>query len=237
MSAEDRPADGGGSGEGSGGGRLLTGVAWAVLLLGLWLWGREVTEGPGGSSAPTTGDVAAVGRPLGAPLPPAHPPVDGATPQHLDVRSIGITAPVVRRGLDRWGAVDPPPYNQSSKVGWYGAGAKPGAPGVALFVGHVDTESRPAVFYGLSAARPGEKIRVTGAGGERLEFTIDDIQVFTRERFDPQKVYGPRESDRAELRLITCGGTYDKKARTYTANVVVSAYLTGTGTGTGAGKG
>ncbi|MGX1882700.1 class F sortase [Streptomyces sp. NPDC055287] len=221
MSAEDRPA--------SGGGRLLTGVAWAVLLLGLWLWGREMTDGPGGSSAPTTGDVAAVGRPLGEPLPPAHAPVDGAAPQHVTVPSLGITAPVVPRGLDNSGAVDPPPYHQSSKVAWYGGGTRPGDAGVALLVGHVDTESRPAVFYSLSAARPGEKVRVTGAGGESLEFTIDDIQVFTRERFDPQKVYGPRESDRAELRLITCGGTYDKKARTYTANVVVSAYLTHAG--------
>ncbi|MBT2488078.1 class F sortase [Streptomyces sp. ISL-96] len=223
MSSEDRPA--------SGGGRLLTGVAWAVLLLGLWLWGREMTNGPGGSSAPTTGDVAAVGRPLGVPLPPAHPPVGGTAPRHLAVPSIGITAPVVPRGLDTSGAVDPPPYHQPSKVGWYGSGTAPGAEGAALLVGHVDTESKPAVFYHLSAARPGEKIRVTGAGGERLEFTIDDVQVFTRERFDPQKVYGPRESDRAELRLITCGGTYDKKARTYTANVVVSAYLTGTSQG------
>ncbi|GAA1533622.1 class F sortase [Streptomyces albidochromogenes] len=218
MSAEDRPA--------GGGGRLLTGVAWAVLLLGLWLWGREMTDG---SSAPTTGDVAAVGRPLGAPLPPAHAPVEGAAPRHVTVPSIGITAPVVPRGLDASGAVDPPPYHQPSKVGWYEDGTKPGARGVALLVGHVDTESKPAVFYGLSAARPGEKVRLARAGGESLEFTIDDIQVFTRERFDPRKVYGPRESDRAELRLITCGGTYDKKARTYTANVVVSAYLTGTG--------
>ncbi|MEU1098552.1 class F sortase, partial [Streptomyces sp. NPDC005877] len=32
----------------SGSGRLLTGVAWAVLLVALWLWGREVTDGPGG---------------------------------------------------------------------------------------------------------------------------------------------------------------------------------------------
>ncbi|MGW0562618.1 class F sortase [Streptomyces sp. NPDC003016] len=218
MSGEDRP---------SGGARLLTGVAWAVLLLALWLWGRGTADGPGGSSAPTTGDVAAVGRPLGAVLPPALAPVEGAAPQRVEVPSIGVTAPVVPRGLDTTGAVDPPPYSQPSRVGWYGDGTRPGAAGAALLVGHVDTESRPAVFYHLSATRPGAKVRVTGAGGESLEFTVDDVQVFTRERFDPQKVYGPRESGRAELRLITCGGTYDKKARTYTANVVVSAYLTG----------
>ncbi|MYV55386.1 class F sortase, partial [Streptomyces sp. SID3212] len=37
---------------------MLTGVAWAVLLLGLWLWGRDATGGTGGQSRPTTGDVA-----------------------------------------------------------------------------------------------------------------------------------------------------------------------------------
>lgn len=51
-------------------GRLLTGVAWVVLLLGLWLWGREVTDLRPGASAPTTGDMAAVGRPPDAELPP-----------------------------------------------------------------------------------------------------------------------------------------------------------------------
>ncbi len=30
----------------AGSGRLATGIAWAVLLLGLWLWGREATDVP-----------------------------------------------------------------------------------------------------------------------------------------------------------------------------------------------
>ncbi|MEU0158042.1 class F sortase [Streptomyces sp. NPDC006261] len=215
MSAPDRPA---------GTGRLLTGVAWAVLLLGLWLWGRDAS---GGMSAPTTGDVAAVGRPLGAPLPPAHEPVEGAAPRSVEVPSVGIDAPVVRRGLDEDGAIDPPPYDLPQTAGWYGKGTQPGAEGAALLVGHVDTETKPAVFYGLSAVRPGEKVRVTRDDGSVAEFTVDDVQVVTRERFDAEKAYGPRVDGRAELRLITCGGTYDQKSRSYTANVVVSAYLTG----------
>ncbi|MFI5723597.1 class F sortase [Streptomyces cyaneofuscatus] len=215
MSAPDRPA---------GTGRLLTGVAWAVLLLGLWLWGRDAS---GGMSAPTTGDVAAVGRPLGAPLPPAHEPVEGAAPRSVEVPSVGIDAPVVRRGLDRDGAIDPPPYDLPQTAGWYGKGTEPGAEGAALLVGHVDTETKPAVFYGLSAVRPGEKVKVVREDGSVAEFTVDDVQVVTRERFDAEKAYGPRVDGRAELRLITCGGKYDQKSRSYTANVVVSAYLTG----------
>ncbi|MET8060618.1 class F sortase [Streptomyces microflavus] len=215
MSAPDRPA---------GTGRLLTGVAWAVLLLGLWLWGRDTS---GGMSAPTTGDVAAVGRPLGAPLPPTREPLDGAAPRSVEVPSVGIDAPVVPRGLDKDGAIDPPPYDLPQTAGWYGKGTEPGAEGPALIVGHVDTETKPAVFYGLSAVQPGEKVRVVRDDGSVAEFTVDDVQVVTRERFDAEKAYGPRVDGRAELRLITCGGKYDEKSRSYTANVVVSAYLTG----------
>ncbi|MFE5629638.1 class F sortase [Streptomyces sp. NPDC056470] len=206
---------------------MLTGATWAVLLLGLWLWGREITDGPGGVSAPTTGDIAAVGRPAGAALPPAHAPIEPAEPRRVEIPSLGIAAPVVGRGLDGTGAVDPPPYEMPESVGWFRTGTRPGAEGAALFVGHVDTETRPAVFYGLSAARPGATVRVTRADGSVAEFTVDDVRVFPREGFDARKVYGQREDGRAELRLITCGGTFDRESGAYTANVVVSAYLTG----------
>ncbi|ANS65485.1 secreted protein [Streptomyces lincolnensis] len=212
-----------------GTGRMLTGLAWAVLLLGLWLWGREVTDVRHGISGPATGDMAAVGRPPQVELPPAHRPLGAALPQRLDIPDLGVQAPVVARGLDGQGAIDPPPYDQAGVVGWYAAGATPGAAGTALMVGHVDTETRPAVFYKISAMKPGETVRVIRDDGRVAEFTVDDVQVLTRDRFDARQAYGPRETGRAELRLITCGGTFDRASRSYTANVIVSAYLTGTG--------
>ncbi|MFE1285446.1 class F sortase [Streptomyces sp. NPDC058751] len=212
-----------------GTGRLLTGVAWLVLLLGLWLWGREVTNPRLGTSAPTTGDIAAVGRPPEVRLPPAIEPLGGARPQRVDIPSMGVQAPVVARGLDGRGALDPPPFDQPGVVGWYAAGARPGSAGTALMVGHVDTEARPAVFYRLSAVKPGDTVRVMRDDGTVAEFTVDDVQVLPRDHFDARRAYGAREPGRAELRLITCGGTFDRADGSYTANVVVSAYLTGDG--------
>ncbi|MER6910647.1 class F sortase [Streptomyces sp. NPDC000594] len=227
MSAEERPGDRAAPDPAPGHGRLLTGVLWAVLLLGLWLWGRDASGDGATGPAPTTGDVAAVGRPPRVPLPPAHDPVAPARPQRVEVPSLGISAAVVARGLDAAGAIDPPPYAMAQSVGWYGAGTQPGARGASLLVGHVDTETRPAVFYGLSAARPGAEVRVVRADGSVARFVVDDVQVFERDRFDARKVYGPRRDGRAELRLITCGGTFDRASGSYTSNVVVSAYLTG----------
>ncbi|HCA85102.1 MAG TPA: class F sortase, partial [Streptomyces sp.] len=151
------------------------------------------------------------------------------SPQRIVIESAGVRAPVVRRGLDAYGAVDPPPYATPDVVGWYGGSARPGARGVALFVGHLDTESEPAVFRRLSAIRAGSPVRVVRGDGEVAEFTVESVEVFGRERFDARRVYGQHRPDRAELRLLTCGGRYDPATRSYSANVVVSAYLTGTG--------
>ncbi|KAA0930387.1 class F sortase [Streptomyces apricus] len=218
---------------GAGRGRLLMGVAWALLLLGLWVWGREVTDVRQGVSAPTTGDMAAVGRPFGVELPLALRPAGSARPQRVEIPALRVRAPVVARGLDARGAVDPPPYGRPGTVGWYAGGVRPGAPGTALLVGHVDTDTRPAVFYHLSGLKPGAEVRVVREDGTVAEFTVEDVQVFARDRFDARKAYGVRQSGRAELRLITCGGSFDRDSRTYTANVVVSAYLSGTGDGAG----
>ncbi|MFF3322107.1 sortase domain-bontaining protein [Streptomyces sp. NPDC002889] len=217
-SREERPA---------GSGRLLTGVAWAVLVVGLCLWGRDIAAGPGGSFGPTTGDVAAVGRPLGVAMPPAHEPLEPVAPSRVDVPALGITAPVIPRGLGARGSVEPPPYGMPRGVGWYDGGPRPGARGAALLVGRAGTGSEPTALHGLSAARAGQKIRVARVDGSVAEFTIDDVQVFGGDRSDPRKGYGPRGGGRAELRLITCGDTVDRATRGCTAHMVVSAYLSG----------
>ncbi|MEW2419663.1 class F sortase [Streptomyces nigra] len=212
------------------GGRLLTGTVWAALLLGLWLWGWEVTDvRPGPSTPPTAGTLIPAGPPPHVRLPPAARPLGDAVPQRIEIPSLGVRAPVVARGLDAHGAIDPPPYRQAAAVGWYAAGTAPGAAGPALMVGHADTETRPAVFHRLAALRPGARVRVLRADGEVAEFTVDDVRVVERDRFDARQAYGPHHPGRPELRLLSCAGAFDRATRTYAANVVVSAYLTGRG--------
>lgn len=210
------------------GGRLLTGLAWALLLFGLWLWGRGLTGVPHGADGPATGGLLAVGPADPARLPRPATPLGDAVPQRVDIPRLGVRAPVVSRGLDSRGAIDPPPLDQPGVVGWYGAGTPPGARGAALLVGHVDTATRPAVFYKLSTLEPGGTVRVVRSDGTVAEFTIDDVRVLPRAGFDADQAYGPHQPGRAELRLITCGGSFDRAGHSYTANVVVSAYLTGT---------
>ncbi|MBZ4319284.1 class F sortase [Streptomyces huiliensis] len=212
----------------SGSGRLLTGLAWAALLVALWLWGREVTEVPM-SSWPATGDVAAAGRPPARELPPPLAPLPGAQPERLAIRAMGLRAPIEGHGLTPQGAVEPPPYERPDAVAWYRGGPQPGSLGAAVLVGHVDTERAPAVFSDLGKLKRGETVTVSRVDGSTADFTVEDVTVVGKDRFDAARVYGPRDPGRAELRLITCGGDYDRARREYSANVVVSAYLTGSG--------
>ncbi len=201
-------------------------------------------DGPRGRAAPAGGLAARArfrrwhrrrraGRALAAAAddhPPhlyaPHVPLPAAVPVRLDIPSIGLHAPVVGRGLSD-GAVDPPPYSTPDVAGWYDRGPAPGAAGASLIVGHVDTETGPAVFFPLSTVKQHALIDVTRADRTVAEFSVEAVEVVPKDHFDATRVYGSDAADRPELRLITCGGTFDKAAQTYSANVVVYAALTG----------
>ncbi|WP_245641136.1 class F sortase [Streptomyces megasporus] len=233
----------------SGTGRVVAAVVWTVLLLGLWLWGRALTDGTGPPPPPEPGGASVAGRaPDGVPgapdradagraLPASHAPLPDSEPERVDIDAIGVHARIVERGLDRDGAIEPPPMDTPDVVGWYGDGPAPGAEGAALLVGHLDTDTGRAVFHRLTSVGPGTAVHVTRADGTVAEFTVENVSVAERADFDPEKVYGTRRDGRAELRLITCTGTFDRDSDSYTANLVVSAYLTGVRPASGADTG
>lgn len=199
---------------------LVTAAAWAVLLLGLGLWGRGLGEGDDALS----GDASAAQVLHDG--PPAARPLPGSTPAGVEVASVGIRGPVISRGLDADGAVQAPPFADADEIGWYRGGARPGAAGVAVFVGHMDTRARPAVFYRLADVRPGEEVAVTRADGRTAVFTVERVETVGKDGFDAQRVYGQHRRGRAEIRLLTCGGAYESRTRSYAGNLVVSGYLT-----------
>lgn len=142
---------------------------------------------------------------------------------HLDIPSIGVSAPFVPLALDAAGVLVPPPDTEQNLVGWYEGGASPGERGNAIVAGHVDTKVGPAVFATLSQLKPKGKVAITREDGIVATFVVDKIKTFKKNAFPDEKVYG--DTSNAQLRLITCGGVYDHTAKDYTANVVVFAHL------------
>ena len=175
--------------------------------------------------------------PLAVPLPPAAvdvptaPPV-GATPRPAVAVPTGLSIPVidVRSDLLTLGqAADgtletPPPGEHYDQAGWYRYSPRPGAVGPAVLVGHIDSKKGgPSVFFRLGELRRGDPVEVRRADGTVAVFAVDDVRRFHKADFPTQLVYG--NTDRPALRLITCGGPFDRATGHYVDNVIVTASL------------
>jgi sortase (surface protein transpeptidase) len=106
-------------------------------------------------------------------------------------------------------------------AGWFTGGAVPGRDGPAVISGHVDSKSGPAVFYRLRDLRRGDRIRVQSAAGDWLAFEVTGIARYAKAAFPTDAVFGPVTGP--VLRVITCGGDFDRASGHYLDNVVVTA--------------
>ena len=145
------------------------------------------------------------------------------TPVRVRAPAAGIDAVVTGSGLDAAGGLAVPA--DPSVAGWYASGPRPGQAGPAVLAGHVDWAGRPAVFQGLHRLEPGHELVVDRADGSSVRFAVDRVVRVGKDAFPTQAVYGPVPG--AELRLITCGGAFDRDAGSYADNVVVFARLVG----------
>lgn len=197
--------------------------------------GRRGQAGPGGARGPGRagrqaarhgGRAAPAGRgrlagPKAAARPPRPLPPSRAT--GLAIPYLSLKAPVVGLGLDPGRHLATPPVDDPKLVGWFQGGPTPGETGTALAVGHRDTRTGAAVFANLSVLRPGRLVEARRADGRTAVYTVDAVRKYDKAHFPNEEVYGPR--NRPELRLITCGGKFDRK-KGYESNVVVFAHLT-----------
>jgi sortase (surface protein transpeptidase) len=125
------------------------------------------------------------------------------------------------RALD--GTLEVP--SRFDEPGWYRLGPAPGQTGAAVIVGHVDSVSGPAVFWRLGQLRPGNRIEIRREDGRTITFTVYAVQRYPKNDFPTVQVYGETHH-RAELRVITCGGSFDQRTGHYDDNTVAFAALT-----------
>ncbi|MFV2114475.1 class F sortase [Micromonospora sp. LOL_025] len=158
-----------------------------------------------------------------APVPTrsALPPLHRAEPVDVRIPAIGVRARIVPVGADADGHLEVPPLDRPTLAGWYRHGVSPGETGNAVIVGHVDSAAGPAVFFDLGRLRPGDTVRITRADASVATFAVDAVGSYPKDRFPTDLVYGP--SDATGLRLITCGGRFDRDSGNYVDNVVVLA--------------
>ncbi|HEX8498190.1 MAG TPA: class F sortase, partial [Actinomycetales bacterium] len=174
---------------------------------------------PAGRTAVDTAVDTAVPAPAGP--GPARERVTAPGDQPVDVRipQIGVDSPLVRLGASAQGEMQVP--TDFDRAGWFTGGAAPGERGPAVLAGHVDSRTGPAVFYRLAELRAGDRIEVEQRDGDVVRFTVSRVERYAKAAFPTARVYGPVPGP--VLRLITCGGVFDRATGHYRDNVVVYA--------------
>jgi sortase (surface protein transpeptidase) len=142
-------------------------------------------------------------------------------PVRIEIPAIGVSSALVRLGLNPDGTMEVP--GDYGVAGWFTGGPVPGDTGPAVIAGHVDSRSGPAIFYRLGALRSGDTIRILRADGTTARFVAHSVDRYPKRAFPTQAVFGP-EPDPV-LRLITCGGRFDRARGSYVDNVIVTAHL------------
>ena len=224
--------------------RPRIGLVLAVLIPALAAGGAVLALDPGEHVSGPSGDAralahrAAAGRDLGvhasralepivatrgragvrpSDLEPLAGGVRPAVPDHIWIPAAGVDTVVDSVGLRRDRTIEVPGLGRG---GWYDGGPRPGEPGRAVIIGHLDTGRGPGVFARVPSLQPGQQIDVIDRRGDEYRYEVVGRAQVEKDRFPSSDVYGG--DGRSVLVLVTCGGPYIQ-GQGYRDNVLVYA--------------
>ncbi|RJQ70758.1 class F sortase [Pseudonocardiaceae bacterium YIM PH 21723] len=157
------------------------------------------------------------------PSPASIAPAPKATPASVKIAKIGAESSLIKTAVKSDGSLDVPPVDKPMQASWYAFSAVPGQPGAAVLLGHVDGNSQPGIFFKLKELSVGDEVTVKMSDGTDLKFAVSKTQQVNKDELPKDAIFG--KTDASELRLITCGGVFDKAAHSYKDNTVVYAKL------------
>jgi hypothetical protein len=201
-----------------------------LVVLGLLLVIALISCGTGGPPGATPGESpggtpdgtsARVGPPA-VELPPGRTavalPLGPADTTAVRVPSIGLdTRRLMELGLKEDRSLQVPP--DAITVGHYSRGRAPGGRGPAIYASHVNYRGVDGAFVHLEDVAAGDQVLIERRDGVTVVYTVDRVQLVSKDGFPTAEVYGPTSGP--EIRLITCGGDFDSDLRSYEDNVVV----------------
>lgn len=150
-------------------------------------------------------------------------PYDKLRPTRIDIPTIDASSSLIAVAVTMDGELAVPSAKKPMQAAWYRLSPVPGEVGPAILLGHVDGYGRPGVFHRLHELAPGDEILVDRSDDRRLTFVVTRSVRVPKDEFPTDAVYG--NTDKPELRLITCGGVFDDAEHSYEDNVIVYANL------------
>jgi LPXTG-site transpeptidase (sortase) family protein len=211
--------------------RRIVIIGTVIVAIGLLAGGAFAVTKGGGSGQPSaatapadTSSASSAAASADEPLTVSAVEPPSATelpaPDRVKIAAIGVDSSLEQLDLDAAGKLKPP--SAYTHAGWFAKGPAPGDLGPAVIAGHVDSVSGPAVFARLGELKAGDIVEVS-RGGTWLRFSVVTVEHYAKTEFPTDKVYRPTPIP--ELRLITCGGTFDHNRHSYLDNYVVYAVV------------
>jgi sortase (surface protein transpeptidase) len=204
--------------------RLAQVASLALVVAAVaWAWRgapsrADLAPAPAAASHRSTSAVVVTPTSPSTTVAPPAPQRPGL-PRRIRIPSLGIDAPVVSVGRDADGSLEVP---SASEAGWYDSGPRPGeSVGSAVIAAHVDYDGRPGAFFTLRSAQLGSPVVITDAAGVDHRFVVSERVQVAKRRLPAPELF--RTDGAPVLTLITCGGAFDRHARSYTDNIVIRA--------------
>lgn len=150
-----------------------------------------------------------------------------ADPVRITIPAIGVSSALIIVGKTEDGTIDTPQKPYFDNAAWYRYSPAPGQYGASVIVGHIDSydsSNGASVFYNLAKLKPGDLVNVERSDNTTAVFKIYATRQYKRQAIPAEEVYNPHSGD-AELRLITCAGTFDETTDEYDSNTVIFAKL------------
>lgn len=144
-------------------------------------------------------------------------------PVSIDIPKIGAHSSLIPLGLNPDNTIEVPPVTTPLQAGWYTYAPTPGETGPAVVLGHVDGNHQRGIFFRLKELAAGDRVSIARKDGTTAVFEVTKVHQVPKKDFEGEGVYD--DTAGPELRLITCGGVFDRSAHNYVDNVVVYARL------------
>lgn len=151
-----------------------------------------------------------------SPLEPVEGGIRPAPPVRIRIPAARVDAPV-RAVRQRGRALQVPAVGTA---GWFEGGPRPGEPGRAIVIGHLDSRRGPGLFARVPSLPPGTLVSILDRRGGLHRYAVVGGAEVRKEAFPARFVYG--HADSPVLVLITCGGPF-RAGRGYRDNVLLYA--------------
>jgi len=199
-----------------GAGLLVAGVV--LLVSGLVAWSQQPAEDPATATDPRPSDIPPTQDVVESTDPPDAERADWkpGAPRRLEVPALAIDAPIVP--IEAPGGVLTPPADPQV-LGWWAAGAKPGArQGSALVTGHT-VHTGGGAMDDLEQLDHGDRVWMRTDHG-RIGYQVRSVVVLGKGELAERAARLFSQETRGRLVLITCE---DWNGQEYLSNVVVMA--------------